>query len=386
MSFDGIKRAALEGTGGALKIGASAISALPGVSPNVQAHLEAMAARLLPTGGSTAQVPIKQADGSVAWGAQSGGGSAQPFPDNTALVKNNTDATKLIRVDASGVGAGTTRVLTMPNSDVNLAADQAAGTASPRTLGPGAQQAAPGNDSRFDDMLRLSVTEVSVTTTAALTTSAFGTMHKLSGTTADYTVNLPTAVGNAGKIIAFRGDSALTKVVTLDANSTETIGGNLTKAIVARQKTIIVSDGSNWYILHDYRLPPAVVDGGAWSQTYTISAGQTSTFITTSPAISVTVPALGPAPEGYSWRIMLLGGTRWTGVGTGTPLLLLSFDGSGVHGGSLWPGNQTFLAWNALMTPATLTGSNTYTLRLFTTVVTTYTLASGTLIAQPVLV
>jgi hypothetical protein len=97
------------------------------------------------------------------------------------------------------------------------------------------------------------ITSVSVTGTDTLDSTAFGKLHLLSGTAADYTVTLPTAVGNAGKSIAFKGVFALTKKVTLDGNSTQTIDGWLTKDIVSGKSLIIISDGTNWNIVNESR-------------------------------------------------------------------------------------------------------------------------------------
>lgn len=74
-----------------------------------------------------------------------GGGASPPFADDLALVQDNIDTTKQLRIDVGNVAPSTTRALTMPNADVNLAADQAAGTPSLRTLGTGAAQAAAGD-------------------------------------------------------------------------------------------------------------------------------------------------------------------------------------------------------------------------------------------------
>lgn len=43
-----------------------------------------------------------------------------PVVDTTAIVKDQTDATKLVRIDAGTVATGTTRVITMPNQDIDL--------------------------------------------------------------------------------------------------------------------------------------------------------------------------------------------------------------------------------------------------------------------------
>jgi hypothetical protein len=46
--------------------------------------------------------------------------AAAPFIDSTAIIKGSADATKLIRMEADGITTGTTRVITMPDKDVNL--------------------------------------------------------------------------------------------------------------------------------------------------------------------------------------------------------------------------------------------------------------------------
>ena len=94
--------------------------------------------------------------------------------------------------------------------------------------------------------------EISVTTTATATISR---MHVCSGTTADYTVTLPTAIGNAGKFIGVRMATGLTKLVTLDGNGTETIDGSLTRVMWAGESAILLSDGANWFKVAGKSLP-----------------------------------------------------------------------------------------------------------------------------------
>jgi len=48
-----------------------------------------------------------------------GGGSA-PFTDATAIIKNDADATKLIKLNASAITTSTTRTINMPDNDVDL--------------------------------------------------------------------------------------------------------------------------------------------------------------------------------------------------------------------------------------------------------------------------
>jgi hypothetical protein len=85
--------------------------------------------------------------------------------------------------------------------------------------------------------------EISIT---GATTATIGRRHVCSGTSADYTVTLPTASGNTGRLIAFRMSNALTKLVTLDGNSTETIDGLTTRVMWAGESAILISDGSQW--------------------------------------------------------------------------------------------------------------------------------------------
>ena len=88
--------------------------------------------------------------------------------------------------------------------------------------------------------------EVSVTAATTLTTTAFGKMHVCSGTAADYTVGLPAASGNAGKIIGIRISNACTKLITLDANDSESIDGAATRVMWAGESAILLCDGGGW--------------------------------------------------------------------------------------------------------------------------------------------
>lgn len=51
------------------------------------------------------------------------GGASLPFADNVPHFADEADATKLLRIDVGNVATGTTRVLTMPDANVNLATD-----------------------------------------------------------------------------------------------------------------------------------------------------------------------------------------------------------------------------------------------------------------------
>jgi hypothetical protein len=75
------------------------------------------------------------------------------------------------------------------------------------------------------------------------------------GSPADYTLVLPTAASVAGKYLAFRMSTALTKFVTLDGSSTQTIDGELTRIMWAGESCVLVSDGSNWFKVFGKSIP-----------------------------------------------------------------------------------------------------------------------------------
>lgn len=70
--------------------------------------------------GTIAATDVQAAIEEVASEGGGGGGTTLPVTDTTALVKDPSDATKLVRIDAGNVATGTTRVITMPNADVDL--------------------------------------------------------------------------------------------------------------------------------------------------------------------------------------------------------------------------------------------------------------------------
>jgi hypothetical protein len=95
------------------------------------------------------------------------------------------------------------------------------------------------------------LTSVSVTGAITLDGTAFGKMHICSGTAADYTIGLPTAVGNSGKTIGFKAANALTKIVTIDGNGSETLNGLLIRAIGGGGSFVLLSDGANWDVVNE---------------------------------------------------------------------------------------------------------------------------------------
>ncbi len=85
-------------------------------------------------------------------------------------------------------------------------------------------------------------------------TATISRMHYVTGTSADYTVTLPAASGNAGKHIAFVFGPTLTelsKLVTIDGNGGELINGSTNRVFWAGESLVLECDGSNWWIV-DY--------------------------------------------------------------------------------------------------------------------------------------
>lgn len=92
-----------------------------------------------------------------------------------------------------------------------------------------------------DLMATLTNSISSITTTAS--PSVYDTMYNCSGTSSNYTVTLPAPT--AGKLIGFKMDHGLTKLVTLSASSGN-IDGATTRVMWANEVAVLLGDGSNW--------------------------------------------------------------------------------------------------------------------------------------------
>ncbi len=92
-----------------------------------------------------------------------------------------------------------------------------------------------------------SITFVSITGAISLTSSARGKTHVCSGTSANYTVDLPTSGMTSGDTISFRMADGLTKLVTLDAGGGVAINGTQMRVLHNGETATLEWDGSNWY-------------------------------------------------------------------------------------------------------------------------------------------
>lgn len=117
-------------------------------------------------------------------------------------------------------------------------------------------------------------TSVVLSVTASQTTTYNATIAddvvRCSAGAAPFTVNLYTAVGNAGRQITIVKTDSSFNVVTIDANGSETINGNLTRRLATQfEHIVLVSDGANWIIMERY-IP---TDWQVYTATITHSSG-----------------------------------------------------------------------------------------------------------------
>lgn len=89
----------------------------------------------------------------------------------------------------------------------------------------------------------------SPTTSIIITENSGEVIVLANATSGSLTVNLPTAIANTAKITVKKTDSSVNTVV-IDANSTQTIDGSLTKTIEFQYTSVtLISNGSNWFII-----------------------------------------------------------------------------------------------------------------------------------------
>lgn len=83
-------------------------------------------------------------------------------------------------------------------------------------------------------------------------------------TSGAFTVTLYAASGNAGREITIKKTDSSANVVTVDANSSETIDGALTVGLSRQNETLVLTcDGSNWLIKDRYISTPSSITQSA---------------------------------------------------------------------------------------------------------------------------
>lgn len=196
--------------------------------------------------------------------------------DGRLIIFHNVGSFAITLKDADGASTAANRFAL--SADVVVDVDQSvllqydATTARWRCL----SSTSTGGGSGGDLLATLLSSEVAVTTTTTLTGTAFGKMHLCSGTTSNYAVTLPAASGNAGKIIGFRMAPGLTKLVTLDGNSSELIDGETTRVMWKNEVAILECDGTGWIKIAGKSIP--MVCEIRASSTQTLTSGTEATL------------------------------------------------------------------------------------------------------------
>lgn len=90
------------------------------------------------------------------------------------------------------------------------------------------------------------VGSAAITGAITLTKSSFGIVNICSGSSANYTIDLPDPTDNAGKTISFIMSSSLTKLVTLNAGSAS-IDGATTRIMWSGESCNLYCDGTNYF-------------------------------------------------------------------------------------------------------------------------------------------
>lgn len=100
----------------------STVPSSESVKAYVDAEISGSGAVPSDAGASNGDVLTTDGAGTYTWETPSGGGSSPPFDANSAILQDETDNTKLLDWDLSGLTTGTTRTITMPDADVDLGA------------------------------------------------------------------------------------------------------------------------------------------------------------------------------------------------------------------------------------------------------------------------
>ena len=94
-----------------------------------------------------------------------------------------------------------------------------------------------------DITLKISNQVVEKTATYTATSSDYF----INCTANSFTVDLPTSSGITGKQYQIKNSG--TGVITIDADGTETIDGELTQSLIQDESMTLISNGTNWYII-----------------------------------------------------------------------------------------------------------------------------------------
>lgn len=189
---------------------------------------------------------------------------AQPVNANLTTVAAHGNALQILRTNSAGtlvewVDPGSTDFVPITrtvnghalSTNVTIAKVDIADLTNVDNTSDANKPVSTATQTALDLKQNLTITTNSITGAGTLVGTDIGKLHYVSGTSADYTVVLPTSVGNAGKSITFTALPTLTKIVTIDANSNETINGLLVRAISSSGGFTLISDGANWFVVNE---------------------------------------------------------------------------------------------------------------------------------------
>jgi len=152
-----------------------------------------------------------------------------------AIAKSKLAALAIVNADVDAAAA-------IVESKLSLASDAAAGTASRRTLGTGAAQAAAGNHAHSGTY----VAAVATKTTAYAAVA--GDVILADATSAPLTVTLPVPSLNA--LVTVKKVDASTNNVTIARHASETIDGGASAALAVRYASVdVISNGTDWFVI-----------------------------------------------------------------------------------------------------------------------------------------
>jgi hypothetical protein len=165
-------------------------------------------------------------------------GTTISYDNSTYLTTNQS-----ISISGAVTGSGSTAITTtLANSVVGISNLSASGTPSATTYlrGDNTWATVSGGSSSYS---------VSTKTTTYTETATSGEIILLANSTsATFTINLATAVGNTSKVTIKKIASA--NQVIIDGNGTQTIDGGLTATINKLYESItLISDNANWQII-----------------------------------------------------------------------------------------------------------------------------------------
>ena len=195
---------------------------------------------------------LSTVEGHIIMGLASTAGAARTF------TANGSEAHVSISFSGKGNGSlaflsgGSIRFL-IANNQIGFFGATAAHQQGPVTTAQGIADALTAYGLLQTSTISGSTSRPSVTTVSSDTTiSITGSEQIVRGdtTSSNVTTTLPTASGITGHIIILKRISAGTNTWTIDANSTETIDGDLTAVLTTQYESItIFSNGTNWEII-----------------------------------------------------------------------------------------------------------------------------------------